>query len=245
MSAARLELVGLGAHGRVERVEVPEVEACVVGAGPGADLEWALPGLAARHLRLEREGERVVATDLGGGLRVNGRSVASSPVTHLDVLALGDARVVLLAHEGGAGALARRHGVCAAWLQPEPSGPRVSLAAGENACGRAAEAAVVVADPTASKRHARIVLGFDAVTVEDLGSANGTRVNGALVARARLFDGDRVAFGAASFRVGIEEGDREVTLPPRRPVAGLDPALLSAETTAFEPVVPPLPPERR
>lgn len=242
MTAARLELVGLGARGCVERVEVPEVEACVVGAGPGADLEWALPGLAARHLRLDREGDRVVATDLGGGLRINGRVVASSPVAHLDVLSLGDARVVLLAHEGAA---ARRQGVRAAWLRPEPAGARVPLAPGENACGRAADAAVVLADPTASKQHARILLGFDAVTVEDLGSANGTRVNGALVARARLFDGDHVAFGAASFRVGIEEGECQVTLPPRRPAPGLDPALLSAETTAFEPVVPPPPPERR
>jgi pSer/pThr/pTyr-binding forkhead associated (FHA) protein len=242
VNAVRLELVGLGAHGRVERVEVPELEACVIGAGPGADLEWALPGLAARHVRLDREGDRLVATDLGGGLRVNGRAVASSPVVHLDVLALGDARVVLLADRGGG---ERRRGVCAAWLQAEPAGPRVPLAPGENACGRAADATVVVADSTASKRHARIVLGFDTVTVEDLGSANGTRVNGALVARARLLDGDRVAFGAASFRVGIEEGEREVTLPPRRPAPGLDPALLSAETTAFEPVAPPRPPERR
>lgn len=233
----RMELVGRRADGGLARAEVPELDDCVVGAGPGADLELSLPGLEARHLRLVRDGGRIVAHDLGGGLRVNGRPTALSPVRHLDVLALGSTRLVLLVEEQGP---ERRRGVCSAWLRVESGGTRVALVPGENVCGRAVDAQVVLADPTASKRHARVVRGFDAVTVEDLGSANGTRVNGALVSHARLADGDRLAFGAAVYRVELEEGDREVTLPPRGPAAtpSLDAELLTAQTTAFAPVAP-------
>lgn len=233
----RMELVGRRGDGGLARAAVPELDECVVGAGPGADLELSLPGLEARHLRLVRDGGRIVAHDLGGGLRVNGRPAALSPVRHLDVLTLGSTRLVLLVEEAGP---ERRRGVCSAWLRGEPSGARVALAPGENLCGRAADAHVVLADPTASKRHAQVCRGFDAVTVEDLGSANGTRVNGVLVSHARLAEGDRLAFGAVQFRVELEEGDREVTLPPRgaAPALVLDEELLSARTTAFAPVAP-------
>ena len=47
--------------------------------------------------------------------------------------------------------------------------------------GRAADQCeIVVAHPTVSRRHARLTLNGDALQVEDLGSTNGTAVNGAI-----------------------------------------------------------------
>ncbi|SPK71605.1 putative Forkhead-associated protein [Cupriavidus taiwanensis] len=84
-----------------------------------------------------------------------------------------------------------------------------------------------------SRRHARIFAEHGAVYVADLGSKNGTRVNGAPVARqpARLSDGDEVAFGPAlSFRVRLsprapQPGPPRVTLTlvPERHDVGLQP----------------------
>ncbi|WP_455283350.1 FHA domain-containing protein [Cupriavidus necator] len=84
-----------------------------------------------------------------------------------------------------------------------------------------------------SRRHARIFAEHGAVYVADLGSKNGTRVNGAAVARqpARLSDGDEVAFGPAlSFRVRLsprapqpEPPRVAVTLVPERDDVGLQP----------------------
>ncbi|SOY47831.1 putative Forkhead-associated protein [Cupriavidus taiwanensis] len=84
-----------------------------------------------------------------------------------------------------------------------------------------------------SRRHARIFAEHGAVYVADLGSKNGTRVNGAAVARqpARLSDGDEVAFGPAlSFRVRLSPraplpGPPRVmlTLVPERHDVGLQP----------------------
>ena len=59
----------------------------------------------------------------------------------------------------------------------------VTLAQGM-AIGRAADQCeLVVPYPTVSRRHARLMLNGDALQVEDLGSTNGTAVNGA-IARA-------------------------------------------------------------
>lgn len=84
-----------------------------------------------------------------------------------------------------------------------------------------------------SRRHARIFAEHGAVYVADLGSKNGTRVNGTAVARqpARLCDGDEVAFGPAlSFRVRLsprapqpEPPRVAVTLMPERGDVGLQP----------------------
>ncbi|AMR79308.1 FHA domain-containing protein [Cupriavidus nantongensis] len=84
-----------------------------------------------------------------------------------------------------------------------------------------------------SRRHARIFAEHGAVYVADLGSKNGTRVNGVAVARqpARLGDGDEVAFGPAlSFRVRLVPRAPQpvpprvaLTLVPERHDVGLQP----------------------
>ena len=66
--------------------------------------------------------------------------------------------------------------------------------------GRDAGAGLVVADPSVSRAHARLDPrpdgGYD---VADLGSSNGTRVNGEPVRARPLRNGDRVQFGNAVF----------------------------------------------
>jgi DNA-binding winged helix-turn-helix (wHTH) protein len=54
----------------------------------------------------------------------------------------------------------------------------IPLSEGEFVAGRGEECAVVIDASTVSRRHAKIVVGADQITVEDLESTNGTRVNG-------------------------------------------------------------------
>lgn len=66
----------------------------------------------------------------------------------------------------------------------------------ETDIGRTQTNAVVVADATVSRQHARIRLQEDQFMLFDLGSANGTFVNGQKVEQPRpLTDGDVVRFG--------------------------------------------------
>jgi adenylate cyclase len=69
--------------------------------------------------------------------------------------------------------------------------------------GRAPASDIPVIDPTISRRHAEISTDENghAIVVRDLGSSNGTFVNGARVESAPLAPGDVVAFGKVSFRI--------------------------------------------
>jgi hypothetical protein len=79
-------------------------------------------------------------------------------------------------------------------------GTRVPLADGMS-IGRAGDNALVVRDPRASRRHARIVVDETGWTIEDAGSSNGTFVDGAQVLRARLDPGRIVTIGDTVLQV--------------------------------------------
>jgi adenylate cyclase len=77
--------------------------------------------------------------------------------------------------------------------------------------GRAATSDVPIYDPTISRRHAEVVLAANGVRVRDLGSSNGTFLNGSRIDDAVAVDGDVVTFGKVAFHV------REVTPAVPRP----------------------------
>jgi hypothetical protein len=79
-------------------------------------------------------------------------------------------------------------------------GRRVGLGEEPTAIGRAPDCEVVLTDPNVSRRHAEVRRqGLDYVVV-DLGSTNGTRVNGLGVSERRLSDGDEISVGNTSLR---------------------------------------------
>lgn len=83
--------------------------------------------------------------------------------------------------------------------------------------GRSPDCQLVIASGAVSRHHARIRRENDRVTVEDLGSSNGTFVNGVrLSAPAELKDRDRVSFGTvdATFFAPPAAPDATVTLSP-------------------------------
>ena len=64
--------------------------------------------------------------------------------------------------------------------------------------GRAPTADLRIDDPRVSRLHARIEMRDDGVYVEDLGSRNGTTVNGVPSEGRRLAPGDDIGIGSAS-----------------------------------------------
>lgn len=61
--------------------------------------------------------------------------------------------------------------------------------------GRAEDNDIVVRDPNVSRRHARLERQENGFAVEDLGSTNGTLLDGAPIGRERIDDGDEITFG--------------------------------------------------
>lgn len=67
--------------------------------------------------------------------------------------------------------------------------------------GRALSSDLPVLDPTVSRRHAELLVESSAVQVRDLGSSNGTFVNGDRITTARVGSGDHVIFGKMVFEL--------------------------------------------
>lgn len=89
------------------------------------------------------------------------------------------------------------------FIRIEESGAVIPLLANVTTIGRGCAVDVRLSDPSVSRLHAEIVRRGPYAYVTDLGlSRNGTRVNGRLVARRVLNDGDVLTFGSARCRVG-------------------------------------------
>jgi len=86
-------------------------------------------------------------------------------------------------------------------------GTRVSLTPGAYVLGRGPGADVVLEDASLSRRHLRVVVGHDGVEVGDLGSSNGTFLDGVALAKPRrLFPGDRLEAGRTLLTVEARDG---------------------------------------
>jgi len=79
-----------------------------------------------------------------------------------------------------------------------PDGSRVPIGDDPVVVGRLPECGLVVADQNVSRRHAEFRIVNDAVVVTDLGSTNGTRVNGVRVREQQLASGDEVTVGSTT-----------------------------------------------
>jgi len=81
-----------------------------------------------------------------------------------------------------------------------PDGRKVGIADDVVTIGRLPECAVVLDDPNVSRRHAQLRREGQHVVVVDLGSTNGTKVNGVPVREQRLAPGDSVTVGTTTMR---------------------------------------------
>ena len=70
--------------------------------------------------------------------------------------------------------------------------------------GRLPECDITINDASISRRHAQIVRHGDAVSITDLGSTNGTTVNGSKVQRSIVVSGDEIGVGVARISVEIQ-----------------------------------------
>jgi FHA domain-containing protein len=104
------------------------------------------------------------------------------------------------------------------YLRIEDGGEVIPLAEAVTTIGRGSGVDIHLSDPSVSRLHAEIVRRGPYAYVTDLGlSRNGTRVNGRLVARRVLEDGDVLTFGNARCRVaGIPGEDLSAEVELRR-----------------------------
>jgi len=84
------------------------------------------------------------------------------------------------------------------------NGQRRALEERRSVLGRSRDADVQIEDPNVSRRHAEIVQEGSTYWLVDLGSTNGTEVDGRRVQRARLDDGSRFTIGETTVTFSTE-----------------------------------------
>ncbi len=82
----------------------------------------------------------------------------------------------------------------------------------ERIIGRSSQAAISFPnDAQVSTEHARVVFDSHGVQIKDLGSSNGTFVNGIPITSANLVDGDLVRVGTTQLQLSVKESVRTAT----------------------------------
>jgi len=99
--------------------------------------------------------------------------------------------------------------------------------------GRSSDLDMVLVEDMVSRKHAKISTQGGQVIIQDLGSTNGTFVNGEKIKRVRLREGDRILIGTSIIKLvtGGVGGDGEPlvategepVVPPPPPHSGLSP----------------------
>ncbi len=75
--------------------------------------------------------------------------------------------------------------------------------------GRSADNEIVISDPNTSRKHARLARLDSGFVVEDLGSTNGTLLDGAPIDRERIESGDELTFGQTEARFVRRSGSSD------------------------------------
>ena len=179
----------------------------VIGRSTAVAVTLSGTGVGDRHARVIWDGEAYWVEDMEThlGTFLNGAAVTREKLRDLDVITLGDAVDIIFVRPGEE---LEQDAISAARLVSlGGDAARYEIPVGETTIGRSEACNIVVDDGAVSKRHARLRRADDQLALEDLGSANGTFVNGERTAATLLSAGDELSLGGAvSFRVEIEIG---------------------------------------
>lgn len=190
-----------------QTIELQPGEVFTIGRDPANKLVLeAEAGLSRRHCRISpREGDAVgwEVADLGSTnkTRVGGRIAEQKVLTDGDVIEIGSVRIRFedpeeAKHLEDLG----KEGVCyLEWVSGDRKGERVLLVKKCVTIGRRDANTVVIDDRMVSGHHAEIDRDINGYTIRDLGSTNGTLVNGEPISEALLTHGARVRIGNGRF----------------------------------------------
>ncbi|MDH3727494.1 MAG: FHA domain-containing protein [Myxococcales bacterium] len=211
-----------------------------IGRQEGNTIRLTERNVSRNHARLVRSEGSYIVEDLGSynGVRVNGQRVdAAAELSSGDQLGIGDYELAL---QSDAAVVAPRPAVPNADSRPPPrlvvlsepaAGAEFSLSKPIMRIGRDERLDIWINHKSISHEHVEVQISGEVVTVFDLESVNGVRVNGIETKRAILESGDILELGAVSFRFLVPQGTHTLEqLPTEAPEA---PATSSKHKSLF------------
>ncbi len=167
--------------------------------GSHLENDLMVPGedVSEYHVRIDQSERGPVFIPLGDAtLNVNGHEYDMPIQTIIgDVVSIGQVTMQI-------GVEIERPSEAQSWTLHADRGDQSYLLGGETSVGRSEEAQVSIRDEHISRHHARFVEHDGFIWIQDLRSANGTKVNDLPVqGGCRLFHGDYVSFDKLRFQV--------------------------------------------
>ena len=163
-----------------------------LGRNPGNQIRISFPGVSGQHLQMTLEDDTLTVIDLDStnGTEINGQRIPSrSPqkVQSGDIMRIRDGlgNSIAISLDTGAPSYLKTRSLGMLSLSQDTS----------LVIGRDPSNYLPLNHPTVSSRHARIDKRGNQLLVQDLGSTNGTFVNGTRVTQALLTAGDVVQIG--------------------------------------------------
>jgi pSer/pThr/pTyr-binding forkhead associated (FHA) protein len=213
--------IAAGAGGSAAPREIALGEKLTIGRVEGVDLVLDDKGCSRRHCEIVKEAAGYVLRDLGSsnGTQVNGEKVTERALADGDTIRIGNASLSYLARDAD---------FVLRFESGEHAGREVALTAERTTLGRRPDNALSFNDVKVSGVHVEIVRDGDGFVLRDLGSTNGTLLDGRKITEVALGHGDRVRIGANDFQfVDLRKGmngeasaaalpDRAHELPPRK-----------------------------
>lgn len=216
-------------NGEHEQVELGD-GISVIGSGAECDVRIENESVAQRHAQIELgpNGASIKVFDVTNITRINGELVvATRLLTSGDALLFGEVQSVVVGDVSVQAEQPTRRVVT------DPGSTRVRAALPSfvlrgvsggsfgktfpiyetTSIGRAGDADVCLRTEEVSRQHARIRIGSDGLHIEDLGSSNGTYVNGKRIKRVKLEPGDEIKFDTERFIVQAPGTDFNAPLP--------------------------------
>jgi ABC-type multidrug transport system ATPase subunit len=208
-----------------------------IGRAADNDVVLEYPMVSSHHARITIRDGRAVIEDLGStngtAIGAHDNRIRQSPIEESDIVFFGSFRIPAARLLGGQATFGE--GSCT--ILPFQGDAIVF--------GRDPSAEEVLDYPMISWRHARLTRAPEGMVVEDLGSTNGTYVNGARIAGpVRVAPGDVIGLGSYTFRikadgnlerrdfrgdVAIEVRDITVDVPGKRLLGGVSLTIYPSE----------------
>lgn len=209
---------------------LPVNETCVIGGSSTADITISDDVVSRNHAQVVVQGDTVILEDLGStnGTFVNGSKIARAKITTDDAILVG-LTILNLVNESGPDSFrestagfeppslvedkawpatetrenTRRFAQFALLVvQGANKGTKFSLPLDSGVIiGAGRNADIALDDDVASRKHAQIWVQKGKVQVTDLGSTNGTYLNGRKVHRASLTTSDQLLIGRTILQI--------------------------------------------
>ncbi|MCZ6786917.1 MAG: FHA domain-containing protein, partial [Planctomycetota bacterium] len=197
---------------------------CSIGRSPECDLPIDDHQASRRHCSVVRVGGGYEMSDLGStnGTLVNSTLQKKMVLSHGDVIRIGATEIVFHDMEAASGDSAEEQTGLLVYAKGDKKGEKVHLAQQRTTFGRKDSNTVVLQDANTSSYHCEIVRDLNGYTIRDLGSTNGTLVNGEMITEAQIAHGAKVRVGQTLFvfqdpamadidldLAGVEDDDQE------------------------------------